>query len=154
MRNSAPATPRAFVPSRTQQRSGAGAGVNSGTAANFAQRAEGGTVGTTSRGGQAVFASSAKKKAKAKGEARTSPSSRSAAGDLWSGFEPGQRASVFSAQASAAGQDGGLSGTATAALALLGLGLTGAAGATGFLVLRGRRAKSRASADGSGTTEM
>ena len=152
-RTNAPTAQQGFAPRRSAQRTGATA--NSGTAtANFAQRAEGGTVGTTSRGGQAVFARSApKKKAKGSSESRA-VSSRSAAGDLWSGFKPGERSSVFSAQASAAGQDGGLSGTATAALAMLGLGLAGAAGTTGFLVLRGRRSKSQAKAGGSGTTEM
>lgn len=153
-RTNAPAPQGGFVPRRFAQRTGAVS--NPGTAtANFAQRAQGGTVGTTSRGGQAVFASSgAKKKAAGSKDARTAPSSRSAAGDLWSGFKPGQRSSVFSAEASAAGQDGGLSGTATAALAMLGLGLTGMAGAAGFLVVRGRRAKAQSTAGGSGTTEM
>ncbi len=138
----------AVAPSRVQGTTGAVANKN------FAQRASGGTVGTTSRGGQPVFArsaASAKKKGKASGDARTAPSARSAAGDLWSGFKSGQRSSVFAAQ-SAAGQDGGVNGTVVAALALLGIGLTGIAGAAGFLALRGRRAKSRPTAGGNRTT--
>jgi hypothetical protein len=127
---------------------GAGSGIDSG----FAARANGDDVGTTSRGGQAVFASSASKKKGKASNARTAPSSRSAAGDLWSGFRAGERSSVFAAQASAGGQ--GLSGTATAALAFLGIGLTGLAGAAGFLVLRGRRSKAQSTAGGSGSTEM
>ena len=142
--------PRVVAPSTQQQRTGVVANRT------FAQRASGGTVGTTtSRAGQPVFARSAapaKKAAKAAGEARTAPSTRSAAGDLWSGFEPAERSSVL--QASAAGQDEGVNGTAAAALAFLGIGLTGIAGAAAFLALRGRRAKSRSAVSSNGTTEI
>jgi hypothetical protein len=120
--------------------------VNNTGARSFAQRESGVTVGTTSRGGQAVFSSSAptpgKSAAKAASKPATStPSTRSAAGDLWSGFKPSSRSSVFAAEASA--QPSG-NGGVTAALALLGLGLAGIAGATSFVLLRSRRAKARA----------
>jgi hypothetical protein len=96
-----------------------------------------------------VFGSSrAKNKASAGSTARAAVTSRSAAGDLWSGFKPSARASVLSA--SSAPDRGGLSGTAVAALAMLGLGLTGAIGAMSFVGLRSRRAKSRSA----GTTKM
>lgn len=110
-------------------------------------------MGTTSRGGQPVFGtSSAKASKKGAGDraAATTPSTRSAAGDLWSGFEPNSRSSVFAAEASAP-RDG--VGAPVALLAALGLGLAGAAGAMSFAMLRSRRAKSKA-AGGRGTSEM
>jgi len=148
------------VAPRTQTRTGTGnvAPVNTGTpAGSFAQRESGATVGTTSRGGQAVFGSSAPAKGKsaattkaASKPATSTPSTRSAGGDLWSGFKPSSRSSVFAAEASA--QPSG-NGGVTAALALLGLGLAGIAGAMSFVLLRSRRAKARATAGGSGTSK-
>jgi len=118
---------------------------------DFAQRASGATAGTTSRGGQAVFARSAPSKGKSAAQ-NAAPSTRSAAGDLWSGFKPSARSSVFAAQASAKSE--GMSTTATAALAMLGLGIAGIGGAMAVVALRSRRTRSRSAAGGSGTTEM
>ena len=112
---------------------------------SFSQRADGATAGTVASGGQQVFAKAGEKR----GKKAAAPSTRSAAGDLWSGFRPGERSSVLAAEASA--QPDGLGGTAIAALAVLGLGLAGFAGTAAVVGLRSRRARSRA---GSGSTEM
>jgi hypothetical protein len=159
----APATGRNPIGSRARGNSGAtsrsfGAGNSGGTnnqsrqaGTSFNQRANGDTVGTSGSNGRPVFGTSrAKAKAGAKGASAASP--RSAAGDLWSGFRPAARSSVLAAQASP--QKNGLGGTAIAALAMLGLGLAGTAGAMSFLALRSRRAKARPSAGGDGRAKM
>lgn len=100
----------------------------------------------TRSGGQAVFASPAAKAKKAKASRAASkahaPSARSATGDLWTGFKPRARSSVFAAEA-AAGQSGG-GGPLTAALVVLGLGLVGLVGSASVLGLRRRRAEANA----------
>ncbi|MGI8945008.1 MAG: hypothetical protein ACR2GL_02045 [Thermoleophilaceae bacterium] len=128
----------------------------------FAERAGGQTAGVTQSGGQAVFGSSTKSKAKttpAKGKKASSgkadaaaPSAQSATGDLWDGFQPSSRSSVFAAEASSAAQ--GQGGAPLAAGLALGLGLTGILGASLLFGLRRRRAPARSSkAAGSDTTE-
>lgn len=123
----------------------------------FADRARGATAGVARSDGRPVFASPAAKAAgKPRGErnARSAPSARSASGDLWNGFKPQSRSSVFAAEASAAQQGGGAAGTA--ALVILGLGLVGLIGSVSVLGLRRRKAEARAagSDSSSGTTEM
>lgn len=122
----------------------------------FAQRSNGATAGVTARGGQTVFANpAAKARATSKSKSRaTTPSARSAAGDLWAGVKPAARSSVFAAEASAAKQAGGA--PMTAALVVLGLGVVGLAGTASVLGLRRRRAAASAtgSSSSSGTTEM
>jgi len=120
----------------------------------FAQRADGATAGVTASGGQRVFASpAAKARARvASKAARTTPSARSASGDLWNGFKPKTRASVFAAEAAGASQGSG--GPMTAALVVLGLGLVGLVGSASVLGLRRRRAASATGSSSSGTTEM
>ena len=107
----------------------------------FEARAEGGTAGTTRSAGRAVFASPAAK-AKAPRKATGTPSARTAAGDLWSGFEPQARSSVFAAEASATEQGSGA--PVTAALAILGLGLVGLVASASVLGLRRRKQAARA----------
>jgi hypothetical protein len=126
------------------------ASTGASSASSFTARASGATVGTASRGGQHVFGSSrAKGKASGGTQRAIAPAtSRSATGDLWSGFKPGARSSVLAAQASP--DKSGLGGTAIAALAMLGLGLAGFVAATSFVALRSRRAKA---AGRSGTTK-
>jgi len=148
--NSNPAATR-----RSESNVGSGIGrAPASVKSDFDQRVGGGTAGTTSRGGQAVFGSSAPARATSKhhaaAPAATSP--RSATGDLWSGFKPSARSSVLAAASSA--KPSGIGATATAALAALGLGLAGIAGAMAFVMLRSRRTKSRSGAGGSGTTKM
>jgi len=143
-----PGTSRTLGVTRTRAATGT-AGTGASSASSFAARAGGATVGTASRGGQQVFGSSrAKSKASGTHRATAPASSRSATGDLWSGFKPSARSSVLAAQASP--EKGGLGGTAIAALAMLGLGLTGFVAATSFVAVRSRRAKA---AGRSGTTK-
>ena len=123
----------------------------------FAQRANGGTTGVAARGGRAVFGSPAAKatatRSRAASKARTAPSARSASGDLWNGFKPQARASVFAAEAAGAKQGSGA--PMTAALVVLGLGLVGLMGSASVLGLRRRRATANATGrSSSGTTEM
>lgn len=116
----------------------------------FTQRESGATAGVTRSDGRAVFANPAAK-AKAGGAdraARSVPSARSASGDLWNGFKPESRSSVFAAEASAP-QGGG--SPVTVALLALGLGVTGLAGSAMVLGLRRRKAHSRAAGSSSKT---
>lgn len=109
----------------------------------FGQRAAGGTAGTVSQAGQRVFASAtppARAKASKGKRSAAAPSARTAAGDLWAGFQPGERASVSTAEASAKSE--GVGGTVAAALAVLGLGLAGMAGTMAAVGVRRRRARS------------
>jgi hypothetical protein len=116
---------------------------NSVANSQFSDRANGGTAGVTARGGQTVFASpAAKARARATSKART-PSARSASGDLWQGFKPEARSSVFAAEASAAKTGGGA--PLTAALVVLGLGALGLAGSASVLGVRRRRAAAKSS---------
>jgi hypothetical protein len=112
----------------------------------FAERANGATAGVSRSGGKEVFASpAAKPKAsdnKSSDAARPTPSARSASGDLWNGFKPAARSSVFEAEASAAQQGSGA--PMTAALVALGLGLAGLVGSASVLGLRRRRAEAKA----------
>lgn len=133
--------------------------TGSGTTANsqFAQRSSGSTAGVSARGGQPVFSSSAPSKAEGKKASDSTqprasgPSTRSATGDLWNGFEPAARSSVFAAEASA-GQNGG-SGASLAAGLALGFGLTGIVAASLLFGLRRRRAQaSSATTPGSRST--
>ncbi len=113
-------------------------------------------MGTTVRAGQSVFARSTPSKAKAKkgGAQRTAaPSTRSATGDLWNGFEPGSTSSVFAAESSAATTDGNGTSVATG-MAVLGLALAGLTGGLLMVGLRRRRAEARSATDGSGRTEV
>jgi hypothetical protein len=117
----------------------------------FAQRAQGATAGVTRSGGQAVFASPAAKAKERSGDraARATPSARTASGDLWNGFKPESRSSVFAAEASAAEQGSGA--PMTVALLALGVGAVGLAGSA--MVLAARRRKAHAKAAGRNTTE-
>jgi hypothetical protein len=122
--------------------------------AALAQRARGATAGVTRSGDQAVFASSAPDKA-SRGARAAAPSPRSATGDLWNGFQPASRSSVFAAEASSAKQGGGLGSPAAIGIAALSLGLAGLLGVPSVAGLRRRRAEARSAAGGSGsTTEM
>ena len=127
------------------------------TRADINARIGGSTAGVIQQRGQSVFASSAAPRSATKAKAgkaaarkaatkSTAPavSQRSATGDLWSGLSS-QGASLASA-ASAGDQSDGLSGGLVAAIALLGLGLAGIAGAA--LVI-GRRRRSGAVAGAS-----
>jgi len=146
VRRSAPVAPATGV-----------ANSQSGVAdSQFAQRANGATAGVTARGGRTVFASPAAKGTGSGRESKASdatPSARSASGDLWSGFKPQARSSVFAAEAAGANQGSGA--PMTAALVVLGLGLVGLVGSASVLGLRRRRAEANATArSSSGSTEM
>lgn len=120
---------------------------------DLARRASGATAGVIERGGgQPVFASSVAPKGKSSRASDAAASARSASGDLWSGFKPAARPSVFSAEA-AAGQGGGSGAPVIAAIAL-GIGLTGLLGTLSLVALRRRRAAATPTRAGSGTTEM
>lgn len=164
-RESLRATGRAPADNGAPTRAGTGVSPRGVTApsngvadSQFAQRASGATAGVTSRGGQTVFASPAAKAPKASNSraaeaSRATPSARSASGDLWSGFKPAARSSVFAAE-SAAG-DQGSAAPMTAALVVLGLGLVGLVGTASVLGARRRRAAAKATGgSSSGTTEM
>ena len=151
----APANSGAPARGGVVRRGATAAPVANGVASRqFAQRSSGATAGVARSGGKAVFGSPA---AKAKGpraaratRSRATPSARSASGDLWSGFKPQARSSVFAAEASAGGQGAG--GAMTAALLAVGLGVAGLA--CSGLVLGLRRRKAHAKAAGrSSTTE-
>jgi len=133
----------------TRSRSTGGSGASSGSrdvgssaspSSQFTARVQGATAGVTSRGGQPVFASSVAPKKS--GANAASPSTRSAVGDVWSGFGPstGGSPSVSSAAHafSPGGQGGGSGGGA--GIAILGIGLVGALGT--FLVAGLRRRRS------------
>ena len=124
--------------------------------ADINARVNGATAGVTSQRGQRVFTSStaprasqpsrAKSKADspAKAKSTTAPavSQRSATGDLW-GAVSGSGANPSLASA-AGGNDGGLSGGLVAAIAILGLALTGIVG--GALATAGQRRRAAAGA--------
>jgi hypothetical protein len=78
-----------------------------------------------------------------------SPDTRSATGNLWSGFVPETSSSLSAADSSAAPQSG--SSSLTISMALLGLGLTGILG--GFLVAAARRQRVQAG-QSSGRNEL
>lgn len=115
----------------------------------LAARESGATVGVVNEGGQPVFANtkpSIGKKAAGSGAAASSPSERSAVGDVWSGFNdpsaPGSTASVASP-----GENGG-SGSALG-MGILAVGLVGLLG-TFFLLAASRRRRVTASQEGTG----
>lgn len=126
--------------------------ANRVAATQFTQRARGETAGITRSGGRAVFGAPAAKVSKSR-EAdkpeRAAPSARSASGDLWKGFKPQTRSSVFAAEASGGTQAGGA--PLSAALLVLGLGLAGALASASVLGLRRRKAKATAGSANSST---
>jgi hypothetical protein len=71
------------------------------------------------------------------------PSTRSATGDVWSGFAAAKQSPVAAAASYAGGQAGGLSSQVLAGVLVLGLGLTGLAGGA-FAVTTSRRRRTAA----------
>lgn len=100
----------------------------------FAARVQGATAGVTSQRGHAVFASSVAKKS---GAHAASPSTRSAAGDVWSGIGSGNASPSVSAASAFSSGPGGGSGGIGAGMAILGIGVIGVFGT--FLVAAARR---------------
>jgi hypothetical protein len=110
----------------------------------------------TRSGTQTVFAGSEATDSEGKAAAgdrstgdAASPDTRSATGNLWSGFVPETSSSLSAADSSAAPQSG--SSSLTISMALLGLGLTGILG--GFLVAAVRRQRVQAG-QSSGRNEL
>lgn len=109
----------------------------------FAARLNGATAGVTSRGGQAVFASSVAPKGKAATSA-VSPSIRGAAADVWSGLgsSRGGSPSLAAAQEGSS-STGGLGSSLAVGLGILGFGVAGLLGTALVAGARRRRAESR-----------